>query len=74
MKNEDRKLLLKNCAFIAVFAILFICYCWVTSQLTVDNHTSKSASADVEEKKVIVVDPGHGGEDCGAIGAGGILE
>ena len=74
MKADDKKLLLNNFTFITVFALLFICYCTIASQLTVDTYTSRSTSADVEEKKVIVIDPGHGGEDGGAIGTNGVLE
>ncbi len=74
MKTEDKKLLYSNFTFIAVFALLFICYCTVASRLTIDKRVTQSASADVDEKKTIVIDPGHGGEDGGAVGINGILE
>ena len=74
MRNEDKKLLCKNFAFIGVFALIFICYCSVGSRLTDKFPSSKTASADVEERKIVVIDPGHGGEDGGAVGINGILE
>ena len=74
MKTEDKKLLINNFSFIAVFALLLICYCRVTAGLTYESHISQSASATVEQKKIIVIDPGHGGEDGGAIGTNGTLE
>ena len=33
-----------------------------------------SANADVSGEKIIILDAGHGGEDCGAIGASGVYE
>lgn len=74
MKTEDKKLLYNNCTFIAVFALLFTFYCTFASLLTRDAPASKTASADIDEKKIIVIDPGHGGEDGGAVGINGVLE
>lgn len=74
MKTEDTKLLINNFSFIAVFALLFICYCTITSKLTVETNLSRSTSVAVEPKRIIVVDPGHGGEDGGAVGINGVLE
>ena len=74
MKFEDKKLLMKNSAFIAIFALLLILYCSLASRLTTDSFLSETASADAVERKVIVVDPGHGGEDGGAVGINGVLE
>ncbi len=33
-----------------------------------------SALSEMTEKKTVVIDAGHGGEDCGAIGANGVYE
>lgn len=74
MKTDDRKMLVKNAAFIVVFAFVFIFYCSVASRLTNDYSDTQSASAEVESKKIIVIDPGHGGEDGGAVGVNGVLE
>jgi N-acetylmuramoyl-L-alanine amidase len=74
MKHEDRKLFIGNVAFISIFALIFIGYCMLTSRLTYNVEISKSASADLEENKTIVIDAGHGGEDGGAIGINGVLE
>ncbi len=38
------------------------------------NKLSVNASADVYSKKTVILDAGHGGEDCGAIGIGNIYE
>ena len=32
------------------------------------------AATEEYDKKIVIIDPGHGGEDCGAIGKGGVLE
>ena len=32
------------------------------------------AATEGYDKKIVIIDPGHGGEDCGAIGKGGVLE
>lgn len=74
MKSEDKKRLFNNCIFIAFFAFLFIAYCNFTSRFTDNLIITKSTSANVEEKKVMVIDPGHGGEDGGTVGVNGILE
>ncbi len=33
-----------------------------------------SASSEIREDKIIIIDAGHGGEDCGAIGINGVYE
>lgn len=40
----------------------------------IDTYALASAEAGRAEIRTVIIDPGHGGEDCGAIGAGGILE
>ena len=74
MKNEDKNLLYKNSAFICAFALIFICYCYIGSRLIESSEISKTASVEIKEKKVLVIDPGHGGDDGGAIGTNGVLE
>ncbi len=37
-------------------------------------NTAINTSADVTKKRTIILDAGHGGEDCGAIGIGNIYE
>ncbi len=70
LKNQ----VLANSLFIAVFSALFIVYCAVTSSLLSDTDEAQSASVDAERRKVILLDPGHGGEDGGAVGVSGVLE
>lgn len=74
MKIEDKKTLINNFIFLAAFALVFAVGCLTGSEMIADMQESKSASVDLEPKKVIVIDPGHGGEDGGAIGVGGVLE
>ena len=74
MRDEDKKLLGKNFAFIGAFALIFIFYCYFGSKLIDSSGISKTASVEIQEKKVLVIDPGHGGEDGGAIGVNGVLE
>ncbi len=69
-----KKQVFANSLFIAIFSALFIVYCTVTSSLLVDTNEAKSASVDAERKKIILLDPGHGGEDGGAVGISGVLE
>jgi N-acetylmuramoyl-L-alanine amidase len=52
------------CCFFVVFAAVF----WVGRQ------TAVTAFAAREEAVTVVVDPGHGGEDGGAVSADGVLE
>ena len=75
MRTEDKKLLYKNSAFICAFALIFICYCYIGSRLIESSEISKTTSVEIiKEKKVLVIDAGHGGEDGGAIGVNGVLE
>lgn len=39
-----------------------------------ENNISAVSSGNIEEKNIIILDAGHGGEDGGAIGVGGIIE
>ncbi len=74
MNYSLKKQIFANSLFIAIFSAVFIVYCAVTSSLLVNTDEAESASADAEKKKVILLDPGHGGEDGGAVGVNGVLE
>ena len=74
MRIEDKRTLRQNFIFFAVFALVFAFCCSAGHAMIGSLPYSESASAEVSSKKIIVIDPGHGGEDGGAIGASGILE
>lgn len=58
--------------FVFVFALIFTAMLLIN----VDAYITEQTSADAEGGKgrVIIIDPGHGGEDPGAIGPGGVYE
>ncbi len=74
MNYSIKKQIMANSVFVAVFAVIFIAYCIIMSSVFVNTGESRSTSVGVEQKKVLVIDPGHGGEDSGTIGINGILE
>lgn len=74
MKESVRKQLRSNAMFTLAFAVVFFAYCAVTSALFGEAISAQSNDIVEVDRKTIVVDPGHGGEDCGAIGINGALE
>lgn len=74
MKQSLKGQLLANLLFTVIFSSVLIAYCALTSSLLVNNAGVKTVSADADERKVILLDPGHGGEDGGAVGINGIPE
>lgn len=73
MNYSIKRQLIANSAFVAIFAVVFIAYCVVASSLVGSGET-QSASVEADQKKAIVIDPGHGGEDGGTVGVNGVLE
>lgn len=65
-----------NIAFLLCLAVLFSFYCvggsWLFDK-TVRAHAVE-ANASSSDKKRILIDPGHGGEDGGTVGINGVLE
>ena len=55
---------------ISTTAVLTVAYSYITKA----NHSEETISLNSKECKTIIIDPGHGGEDCGAIGVTGIYE
>ncbi|MCM3650581.1 SH3 domain-containing protein [Metabacillus litoralis] len=47
---------------------------WVAGTSGVSSPVTKSGSAQYVKNKTIVIDPGHGGQDSGAVGSRGTLE
>jgi N-acetylmuramoyl-L-alanine amidase len=74
MRIEDKITLRHSIAFFTAFALIFGFFCSVGFGIIGSLPRSESVSADAVKKPIIVIDPGHGGEDGGAIGANGILE
>ena len=63
-------------AFVSVI-LVFVLSVSVTVSAVERIHRSElfiSASTEINNEKIIVIDPGHGGEDCGAVGVDGTLE
>lgn len=59
----------------AIFPFAILCICIVVLFMFaqhIDNVVYTGALA--QRQRVVVLDPGHGGEDCGAIGVNGVLE
>ena len=57
----------------AILLLLFISAGFAT-RYVLDTELYISAAADTGEDKIIILDAGHGGEDCGAVGVSGIYE
>ncbi len=56
-------------AFLLVFSLLFSLVFYLSAP-----KKEKAVSAEVSEKRVIIIDPGHGGEDGGTASSKGTLE
>lgn len=76
MSYSLKRQIIANAAFFTVFSLIFFICCTAASSIFISvNAQSRIASAsESTEKKVIVLDPGHGGEDGGTIGVNGVYE
>ena len=63
-------------ALIKFFAVILIIIlaAKISANFYVHSEAYKEAVSDVSEKTMVIIDAGHGGEDCGAIGVGGVYE
>ena len=59
---------------IALIVILAVSLLNVFASAYLKSKLYEATISDITEKKTIILDAGHGGEDCGAIGANGIYE
>lgn len=59
---------------IAAYLIVLAIAVHISSTIFVDADYHVEALTDLTEENIIIIDAGHGGEDCGAIGEGGIYE
>lgn len=68
--------IIANSAFLLCFGIIFSFYCIGASWLFDKTEEARAIEANTSssEKKRIVIDPGHGGEDGGTVGINGVLE
>lgn len=74
MDYSIKRQIAANTVFTALFAVVFIAYCIIMSTVFVNTEETRRASAGDNDKRVIVIDPGHGGEDSGTVGVNGVLE
>ena len=69
--------ILKITAFVLLMAILTAVFSFMITGLIPRLFTGAgddAYTASVNERRTLIIDPGHGGEDPGAIGVGGVLE
>jgi N-acetylmuramoyl-L-alanine amidase len=57
-----------------VIAMLIPVFTKVISAIYTSSDAYQETLSEITEKNVIIIDAGHGGEDCGAIGVSGIYE
>jgi N-acetylmuramoyl-L-alanine amidase len=73
MNYSIKKQILANTAFAIVLTAVLSAYCIFWSNYFNKAETIPVAT-DSSDKKCVVIDPGHGGEDGGAVGVNGVLE
>ena len=56
------------------FFIIFVISLRVSAGVIVNSEAYYAAVVAASERKTIIIDAGHGGEDCGAIGVSGVYE
>ncbi|MBQ4071761.1 MAG: N-acetylmuramoyl-L-alanine amidase [Clostridia bacterium] len=67
---DAARVLLKVTSFILVITLAVL----LSSRYFSLNKTYVSALSELTDSKTIIIDAGHGGEDCGAIGVNGVYE
>ena len=60
--------------FSVIFTVLLLIFAAIGLWLASDFNTSEEAFVASDSHTIIIIDPGHGGEDGGAIGSNGIYE
>ena len=79
-RNTDAvNYILKFILFLIAFIVLFFVisrlgYITAGSMMFPDYNTVSAGTSYVSQKRIIVIDPGHGGQDNGAVGVNGIKE
>ncbi len=76
MDYSIKKQLLANSLFIVCFGLLFSLYCFCAAWIFNVTEDVRAVEANIAstEKKCVVIDAGHGGEDGGTVGVNGALE
>ena len=75
MHKRNNKEYLQILLITVVVALLTVAFSFAGQKISGnDGLFSRKTSASVKEKSVIVIDPGHGGEDGGATSCRGVLE
>lgn len=76
MNYSIKKQIYGNCAFILILFLVISAYCIGFGTLFAKSGADRAVSAALEQgdRKRLVIDPGHGGEDGGTVGVNGILE
>ena len=66
----------KGAALLKLIALilLFVAASKISTEVYASSEKYKETLSDVTEKSTIILDAGHGGEDCGAIGVNGVYE
>ena len=64
------RLFLRIASALAIFMLIFN----VTTATLANSSAYTETVSDITDNGIIIIDAGHGGEDCGAVGVGGVLE
>ena len=66
----------KGAALLKLIALilLFVAASKISTEVYASSEKYKATLSDVTEKSTIILDAGHGGEHCGAIGVNGVYE
>ncbi len=59
---------------ILAIALLISVFTKIFSTMYISSNAYQETLSEITEKNVIIIDAGHGGEDCGAIGVNGVYE
>lgn len=76
MDRSVKAQILLNIAFAVMLILLLSIYCISSAHLLNNENNEKSVSVtkNMIPQKTVLIDPGHGGEDGGAVGINGTLE
>ena len=64
------RLFLRIASALVIFMLIFN----VTTATLANSSAYTETVSDITDNGIIIIDAGHGGEDCGAVGVGGVLE
>ncbi len=64
------RIIARPLAFVLILVLLFT----LGTELVLNSKIYEAAISEATEMNTVIIDAGHGGEDCGAIGASGVYE